>query len=169
MATVTQAKARVAYTISGKSPEIRTAYESAGKTHKAGAFLYLSASQRLVPLGTGAVGQGDIVLGIAGQALKDGGNYTNSTTEVPFLVANHDTVWLANVASRFSAATATISAVHVGSVAGASCNGSRFYVSIRMVGATGSMVLVRGKFEDDAYGDTYGRVYFQFLKRAFYT
>lgn len=164
MATLTKVRSRVAYTISGNSPEIRELVESAGKSHKAGCVMFPSASGRMTPVGTGAVGRADVGRGVMAIALKDGGSYTNSTTKVPMLIINDDTVFLANIVSRFSTATATLAQQIVGSLCGASMTNSGMYVSWRLVGATGSMCVVRGIFEDDAIGDSFGRVYFQFLR-----
>jgi hypothetical protein len=167
MATITKERCRVGYTISGNSAETRVAPEGAGQSFKAGAPLFLSASGRLRVFPTGGtVSRPDLGQGIAGIALQDAGNYTNSTTEVPFVVANDDTVFLSNVASRQSTATATLSYVYIGSVAGASSNGSRFFPAIKMKAATSSLCMVRGFVKPDTVGDSFGRVYFQFLKSA---
>lgn len=168
MATRTLAQLRVGYTISGNSPEIRVAVEGASQTHTKGLPLFLTATAlRAVP--TTEFSQADLVRGIAGIAQIDGGNYTNSTTEVEYVVANDDTVFLGNVISRESAATATLAHRYIGSVCGASNTASRFYVNVKMTAATNSLLIPRGFYESDNSGDTYGRVYFQFLRasRAF--
>ena len=165
MATITKERARVGYTISGNSAETRSAPEGAGQTFKAGAMLFLSASGRLrvIPTG-GTVSRPDLGQGVAGMALQDGGNFTNSTTEVQYIVANDDTVFLSNIASRQSTATATLSFVYIGSVCGASANGSRFFPAVKMKAATSSLCMVRGFVKPDTVGDSFGRVYWQFLK-----
>lgn len=171
MATLTKERNRVAYTISGNSPETREGVESASKTFKRGCVLNLSASGRLVPVtGTGQPSKPDFgVRGVAGWALADAGNNTNSTTKVKFLVANDDTVMLSNIASRFSTATASLSQSYVGTVCAGSFTNSGMFVSVRMVAATNSICTVRGIYEQDAIGDVFGRVYWMFNKavRAF--
>lgn len=162
MATITKEKCRVAYTISGNSPEVATAPEGAGCSHKEGAVLFLSASARLRPLPTANISRPDIGHGIAGLAISDGASYTNSTTLVRYTVANTDTVFVSNIASRFTVATATLALQYRGSCAAGSINASRFYVSVRMVAATNSLVKIKDFV--DSVGDTYGRVYFQFLR-----
>lgn len=164
MATITKEKLRVGYTISGNSPEVRTAPEGASQSHKAGAVLFMSASGRLRALPTANISQADVSRGIAGMAMQDGGSYTNSTTSVPYAVANDDTVFLSNIASRFTTATATLAYQYRGTVCAGSINASRFYVSVRMVAATNSICKIRDFV--DAVGDSFGRVYFQFLRTA---
>lgn len=165
MATIVKERCRVGYTISGNSPEVQWLYESAAKTHKIGAMLYMSASRRMVPLPTASgLSQADIVHGIAGLAMQDGGNYTNSTTLVPVAVANDDTVFLTNLSARQTASTSTISITHIGSTFGASVNSSRFFVARGAAAATNSLVYIRNLH--DTVGDLYGRVYFQFLRAA---
>lgn len=166
MATFTRRRMRVGYTISGNSPEVRNLYEGASQTYKAGAVCFLSASKRMRALPTANLSRADVGQGLAGVATKDAGNYTNSTTQVPFYVINDDTVWIGNIASRFSAATATLQIAHIGSVCGASVTNSGVFPSIRMVAATNSLMMVRGFVEGSAVGDTYAEVYFQFLKAA---
>ena len=169
MATITKSRIQVR-TISGNSPEIREGFEGALCTHKAGAVLFMSASGRLRPLPTANLSRADVAQGIAGVAIKDGANFANSNTtasrKVPFYVANDDTVFISNIASRTSVATATYNARYQGTVCGGSVNASRFYPSIKMVAATNSLCVVRGLYEQDAHGDTYARVYFQFLRTA---
>src|SRR3989304_1338838 len=102
MATITKEKCRVAYTISGNSPETQWFYESAGKSFKAGAALFFSGSKRLLqfPTATGLSRPDLGTSGIVGIAMQDAGSYTNSTTLVPVAVANDDTVFIANLAAR---------------------------------------------------------------------
>lgn len=161
MATLTRQRSRVAYTISGNSPEVRMFIESAQKTHKAGAFCYPTSSGRMIPVaGTSNLSKPDLgAKGLACVATKDGGNYTNSTTEVPFIVINDDTVFLGNVLSIVSTARSTISYSMIGTVGTASFSNSGLW-PCHMDQATGSIITFRGLFEDDAAGDTYGRVYF---------
>lgn len=166
MATLTRERTRVAYTISGNSPEIRQAPEGASQTYGEGAFLFLSASSRLRALPTASISRADVAKGIAGMALADGASRTNSTTMIRFTVANPDTVFIGNIASRQSTATATLAYVQLGSVFGASINASTVFPNVKSVAATNSLLIVKGFFEDDAIGDTYGRVYFQFLRNA---
>lgn len=161
MATLTRQRTRVAYTISGNSPEVRGFVESAGKTHKAGAFCYPTASGRMIPVaGTGWLSKPDLgARGLAAVALKDGGNYTNSTTTVPMVVINDDVVFLGNVLSKVSTARSTISYSMIGTVGTASFSNSGLWPT-HNVAATSSIITFRALFEDDSVGDTYGRVYF---------
>ena len=173
MATFTRERVR-AVTRSGGPPEIRYFPESASRTHKAGCVMYLSASSRVIPGGVGIItNSADIGTpstssrgGIVGFALADGGNYTNSTTMVPVLVANSDTLFITNLVSRTSTATATASYALVGSILAASCNASRFYLSTTLKAATCSIGYVAGFHPQTAVGDTYGLVYFKFLTAA---
>ena len=166
MATLTRQRSRVAYTIGGSSPEVKNLTEGASQSHKAGAIMFMSASGCLRALPTASISRTDVGQGIAAMALQNGGSYTNSTTKVPFLVINPDTVFVGNIASRTSAATATLRNSLVGSVFGASINNSTVFPNTKTVAATNSLLIIRGIFEDDAVGDTYGRVYFQFIQKV---
>lgn len=163
MATITQEQNRVAYTISGGSPEVRVAREGASQSYTKGQPLFLTATcLRAVP--TTECSQADLVRGIAGIANQDGGSYTNSTTEVEYVVANDDTVFMANVISGQSEATSTLNHRYIGSVCGASNTASRFYVHVKMTAATNSLLIPRGLVDNS--GDKYGRVFYQFLGAA---
>ena len=166
MATLTKIRPRPAYTISGNSFETRVAPEGASQSYKAGAILTLSASGRLrsVPTTTG-YSAADLVRGIAGMAIKDAGNYTNSTTLVSYYVANDDTVFVGTGISRASAAVSSLAYANIGTVAAGSFTNSGLYIAMTGKAATNSICHIRGFFESDAVGDQYGRIYFQFTKR----
>lgn len=174
MATITKARLRVAYTISGNSPETKFLIESgAGSTQwKAGAVCYPSSSGRMIAktnnnstISVGNPSKGDFgARGIMAVALKDSGSYTNSTTEVPFLMVNPDTVFITNVVNRLVAASGTIGYAMIGTVCGGSFHNSGMFIMRTTLAATNSLATCRGLFEDDAAGDLNGRVYFQFNK-----
>lgn len=165
MATITKIPCRVGYTISGNSPEVREAPEGASQTYKAGAILFKSATA-LRALPTASISRVDCGQGIAGLSLADAGNNTVSTTLTRYVVANDDTVFLTNIASRTSVATATLAYRYIGTACQGSINSSRFYVNVKMVAATNSICVIRDFVRPDTVGDTYGRVYFQFLRAA---
>lgn len=172
MATITKARSRVAYTISGNSPEIKNLPEGAGQTYKAGAVCYPSASGRMLAktnnnstISVGNPSKGDFGgRGIYGIATKDAGNYTNSTTSVPFIIVNDDVVFLTNVVNRLTAASGTIGYAMIGTVCGGSFHNSGMFIMRTTLAATNSIAVCRGLFEDDSAGDLNGRVYFQFTK-----
>lgn len=164
MATLQKEPLRVGYTISGNSAETSEGIEGASQTYKAGAVLFLSASGVLRSLPTANISRADVSRGIAGVALADANNNTNSTTKIRYLVVNDDTVFQSNISSRFTTATATLARQYRGTVCAGSINSSRFYVSVRMVAATNSICMIRSFIDNP--GDQYGRVYFQFLKAA---
>lgn len=171
MATITKQRNRPAYTISGNSPEIRELVEGASQTYKAGCICFPSASGRMIgktssssTISTGNPSKGDFGRGIMAMAIKDAGNYTNSTTKVPFYIINDDTVFLGNVVQRLVAAQASLSYAMIGSLAGGSFTNSGMFVNLKMVAATNSLVAIRGLFEDDSVGDLNGRCYYQYIR-----
>ena len=172
MATITKQRSRVAYTISGNSPEVKQAIEGASQSHKAGAICFPSSSGRMIAktsnsstISVGNPSKGDFGgRGIMAVALKDGGSYTNSTTAVPFLMINDDTVFIGNVVNRLVAASGTIGIAMIGTVGGGSFHNSGMYVMRTTLAATNSILTIRGLFEDDSAGDLNGRVYFTFNK-----
>lgn len=184
MATIQKGYTQVAQTLSGNSPQILYVDEGTatwsghyiggsgglGQTSTGywmkGALLSVNSTYGLDVVRKGhattATGADRSLVHILGIAMEDATG--TSTHQVPVLLATPDAVFVGNIASRTSVATASPSrATHrVGVHAGASCNGSRFYPMTVGASAGSSVLAILGKYDGDSWGDTYGRVLFKF-------
>lgn len=167
MATITQQKARVAYTLSGNSPKVLAFAEGISQTFKRGALLQLTASGTVkVMVNRTGTGFDTVRKRILGLALDDAAqNATSPTTtrNIKVHIANADSVFISNAISTTSDATATLALLDIGKAGGASVNSSRCYFD-RTAIATATTLRCLGLV--DEISDKYGRVLWQVLPAA---
>lgn len=166
MATITQSKARAYSTLSGNSPKVLYFAEGISQTYKSGALLYLTASATTKLMVSPAGAAFDTIRKrVLGLALADANNTTSpsTTTLYPVHIADGDTIFMANVISRTSAAVSSLALLDVGKAGTASLTSSRLYFD-RSGSAAGSTLRCLGLV--DQIGDRYGRVIFHVLSGA---
>jgi len=167
MAVITQEAVRVAFTVSGNSPEVIHVPEGISQTFKIGAPVYLTASGTCkIMVSTAGAAFDTIRKRYLGVALAAASNTTSPSAVsnlIPVAIDNGDTVFIGNIASKTSAATASINLQEIGKAGGMSFNSSRLYFD-RNGSAAGSLLRCRGIV--DKSGDQYGRVLFAALDTA---
>jgi len=150
MATITQQRARVAYTISGNSPQVVKVPEAASQSFKAGEFVYLASGKATICA--------DDATTIYGMAVADASGTTDADCEV--YVANTDTVFEANV-YHSNGASAVTAITQRGVEYALQVDSEKSYVDIE--DTTNKAFTVIDLSPRDKVGDQYGRVMFQVI------
>lgn len=154
MATITEKRIDVAYTISGNTPQTIVTPEAANQTFKAGAILTLDAAGRVIE----ATSPNPVR--ILGVAEADANNLAASSTNLSrVLLANDDTVFRANVK-----ATQVTAQSDLGQVYGLFQDATPdiWVIDKTAVGANGRCIIVGFWPGPDAIGDIQGRLLFLF-------
>jgi len=150
MAVITQRRAKVAYTISGNSPQVVKVPEAASQSFKAGEFVYLASGKAAICA--------DDATTIYGMAVHDASGTTDDDVEV--YVANKDTVFEANV--YHSTAESAVTAITQRCTKyGLQVDSEMSFVDIE--DETNLAFQVIDLSPRDKVGDQYGRVLFQVL------
>ena len=150
MATINQVPARVAYTISGNSPQVITIPEAATQSFKTGQFVYANSGK--------ATACADDATTILGMAAHDASGTTDADCKV--YVANPDTVFEANV-YHATAASAVTAITNRFVTYGLEVDSNKCYVDIN--DTTNKALHVIDLSPKDQVGDQYGRVLFQVI------